>query len=119
MRKSSAVKLTVVAAIGIAAQAQQRPDPCQSATFNAQACSEAVQRRGYCFNGQWVRMKYSYPYPYYYDRYQAYSVLVGASTPLSVGACGAPGFLPMISGHGTPAVARYGFGGHGAGQAGG
>src|SRR5580700_7351975 len=72
MKKSASVSLTVVAAFGIAAQAQPRLDPCAAASFNEQACQAAVQNRGYCWNGQWVKLKYHYAYPYYYDAYQAY-----------------------------------------------
>jgi len=72
MKKSASVTLTVVAAVGMSARAQQRPDPCDALTFNEQACQRAVQKRGYCWDGKFVRMTYHNPFPYYYDSYQDY-----------------------------------------------
>jgi hypothetical protein len=43
MKKSANVTLTLVAAMGIAARAQQRPEPCEAATFNEQV-AQAFQR---------------------------------------------------------------------------
>ena len=88
MRKSPQVTLTIVAAVSLAAaKAGPRPDPCTAATFNEQACQAAIHNRGYCLGDQWVPMRYSYPYPYYYDQYQVYALLVGPATPLEVGTC--------------------------------
>jgi hypothetical protein len=73
MKKSTKVTLTLVATLGLAACNRQRRDPCESATFNEQACQDAVQNRGYYWNGGWVPMTYGYPYPYYYDSYRSYT----------------------------------------------
>jgi hypothetical protein len=118
MKKSPQVTLTIVAAVSLAAaKAGPRPDPCAASTFNEQACEAAIHNRGYCLADQWVPMRYSYPYPYYYDQYQVYSLLIGPATPFEVGTCGhrhgggAQGFVA-----GT--AARGGFGAHGCGHAG-
>jgi hypothetical protein len=113
MKKSSAVRLTVVAAVGIAAHAQPRPDPCTAATFNEQACSAAVQNRGYCWNGQWVKLKYHFPYPYYFDSYLDYVSSGGIIDSATFGTCGAPHRFFT----GTHGFTRAGFGSSGAGHA--
>src|SRR5437762_2353226 len=106
MKKSSAVRLTVVAAVGLAAHAQQRPDPCAAATFDEQACRAAVQNRGYCWNNRWVKLKYHYPYPYYFDAYLDYVAIGGIVESAAVGSCGPPRRF-FTGGHG---VSRAGFG---------
>jgi len=110
VKKSSAVRLTIVAAAGIAAHAQSRPDPCAAATFNEAACEAAVAANGYCWNNRWVTLKYHYPFPYYYDAYHEF--LAGGGVPYSaaVGACGPPRHFLGI-GH---SVSRAGFGCSGA-----
>ncbi len=86
MKKSPHVTLTIVAAVSLAAaKADPRPDPCAAANFSEQACQTAIRQRGYCFGGQWVPMRYSYPYPYYYDQYQVHALLVGPATPFEAG----------------------------------
>ena len=117
MKKSPQVTLTIVAAIGLAARADPLPDPCATPTFNAQACEAAVRQRGYCLGDKWMPMRYPYPYPYYYDRYQVYSLVVGASTPLEVGVCG-PHHTSGAHGFFAGGAARGGFGAHGCGHAG-
>ena len=62
MKKSSQVTLTIVAAIGLA-RAQAAADPCDASVFNEHASQEALRQHGYCQNGRWVRLRYSYPYP--------------------------------------------------------
>jgi hypothetical protein len=110
MKKSVAVRLTVVTAVGIAARAQPRQDPCSAATFNEQACQAAVQNHGYCWNGRWVGLKYHYPFPYYYDAYLAYVSNGGVGNPAAVAPCGPP--HRFFSGaHG---ISRAGFGSSGA-----
>jgi hypothetical protein len=116
-KKSSRVTLTVVAAVGMAARGQQPADPCEASTFNEHACQEAVRQRGYCWNGRWISLRYSYPYPYYYDQYQVYAMLVGPSNPAAVGTCRPPHIWIAHGGHG-PSAARCGFGSTGAGHAG-
>ena len=108
MRKSAQVTLTVVATLGLAACNRRGPDPCQSATFNEQACQDAVNNRGYYWNGAWVPMTYSYPYPYYYDSYRTYVANGGQVVPAAPGVYGRPG---------DPGVTRGGFGETGAGHA--
>jgi len=112
MKKSASVRLTVLAAAGIAARAQTRPDPCLAASFNQQACEAAVQNRGYCWNGHWVRLKYHYPFPHYYDAYQEYIAGGGEVTPAEVDSCGPPHGFWFFGAHG--AAARAGFGATGA-----
>jgi hypothetical protein len=110
MKKSVAVQLTVVAAVGIAARAQPRQDPCSAATFNEQACQAAVQNRGYCWNGRWVGLRYHYPFPYYYDAYLDYVSNGGVANPAPVASCGPP--HRFFSGaHG---ISRAGFGSSGS-----
>jgi hypothetical protein len=108
MRKSSAVRLTIVAAIGMAAHAQSRLEPCASSTFNEAACEAAVKDNGYCWNGKWVRLQYHYPFPYYYDSYYQFLGQGGVPYPMATGNCRAP--------HGAAAhgVSRAGFGHSGA-----
>jgi hypothetical protein len=106
MKKSAAVRLTAVAAIGLAARGQPRPDPCAAATFTEAACRAAVENRGYCWNGRWVKLRYSYPYPYYFDSYVAYIANGGIVDPAAVGTCGpAHGWFS-----GAHSVSRGGFG---------
>ncbi|MGO9260472.1 MAG: hypothetical protein ACLQU1_29820 [Bryobacteraceae bacterium] len=102
MTKSARVTLTVVAAVGCAARAQQAPNPCGPANFNQQACQAAVKSRGYCSGGAWVTQQYQ-KYPYYYDLYQAYASAGGMVAAAPVETCWRPGFL-----------ARHGFGAIGA-----
>lgn len=113
MKKSAGVRLTVVAAIAIAARAQGPADPCAAATFNEQACRDAVQAQGYCWNGRWVKLKYHYPYPYYFDSYLSYIGAGGTINAADVGSCGPPRSFFLL-GHSTH---RAGFGGTGAGHA--
>jgi len=106
MKKSTKVTLTLVATLGLAACNRQRRDPCESATFNEQACQDAVQNRGYYWNGGWVPMTYGYPYPYYYDSYRSYTAKGGVVNP-----------APAQS-YGSHGVTRGGFGSIGAGAEG-
>jgi hypothetical protein len=117
MKKSSQVALTVVAAIGLA-RAQSAADPCEASVFNEHACQEAVRQHGYCQNGGWVRLRYSYPYPYYYDRYQVYATLVGPPQAAVVDSCRVPS---GGTGAHVPAfrAVRAGFGSSGCHHAGG
>jgi hypothetical protein len=109
MRKSAGVGLTLVAAMAASLQAREpRPDPCAAATFNEEACRMAVQNRGYCRNGRWVRMKYRQPFPSYYDAYTEFIEEGGSANAMEVGACGPSGLFD-IRHHGGYA-ARGGFG---------
>jgi hypothetical protein len=110
MKKSASVPLTIVAAFAFGAQAAPRPDPCSAWAFDEQACQQAVQNRGYCWNGRWLRMRYRQPYPYYYDSYQQYLASGGVVGPAAVGDC-APTFGRFFGGHG---VSHHGFGATGS-----
>ena len=109
MKKSAQVTLTVVAVVGMASCGRTHPDPCQSATFNEQACQDAVRSGGYYHHGSWVPMVYGYPYPYYYDSYRGFVSRGGAARPEPSSAYGRPG---AASG-----VERGGFGATGEGHA--
>src|SRR5713226_4442323 len=106
-KKSANVILTVVAAMGAAARAAPRPDPCAAVNFNEQACQAAIQNQGYCWGGRWVRLRYHYPFSYYYDAYQMYVGRGEIVSPLAMGTCTQIRTPYAISaGHG---VARGGF----------
>jgi hypothetical protein len=121
MKKSAKVTLTVVAAVGLASCGRKRPDPCEAATFNEQACQEAVRNGGYHWHGTWFPMMYHYPYPYYYDSYRGYVSRGGAVRAAPAGDYARPGVsAPGKPASSSPGVERGGFGstgaGHGAGQ---
>ncbi len=109
MKKSARVTLTVVAAAGLASCNRPRADPCEAATFNEQACQEAVRDGGYYWRGTWVPMMYHYPFPYYYDSYRGY---VARGGPVHA----APAEAYSHSGTASPGVVRGGFGATGAGH---
>ncbi|MBZ5620892.1 MAG: hypothetical protein LAQ69_19505 [Acidobacteriia bacterium] len=120
MKKSARVTLTVVAVVGLASCGRRRMDPCQPASFNQQACQEAIDRGGYYWQGSWFPMVYHYPYPYYYDSYRGYVSGGGRVYSAPAGAyshstASGPSSSPSSSG-----VQRGGFGstgaGHGAGE---
>lgn len=120
MKRSVHVSLTVVAAIGLASCGRRGPDPCAAQTFNELACQEAVNGGGYYYNNTWYPLRYSHPYPYYYDSYRGYVAHGGAvhaepgvhygrpASGVSRGGFGATG-EGHASGHGSS-------GGHGAGE---
>jgi hypothetical protein len=111
MKKSSKVTLTIVAMVGLASCGRSRRDPCDSPYYNDLACQEAIRSGGYYWGGSWVPMRYSYPYPYYYDHYRTYVGGGGRvySTPSSTYA------RPASSGTtSSPGVTRGGFGSTGA-----
>ena len=114
MKKSSKVRLTVVAAIGMAACGERRPDPCQPQSFNDQACQDAVQHHGYYWHGTWMPMTYGYPYPYYYDSYRRYASTGGTVTSAPTGSYSATGSVER-GGFGDTG-AGHGAGGDGAGE---
>jgi len=117
MKRSSQVTLTVVAAIGLAG-CGRRYDPCDERSFDAVACGDAIRGGGYYWNGSWVPMTYSHPYPYYYD---AYRVRVSRGDPV-VSVPGKTYGRPAggaDAGHSGGTVTRGGFGSTGAGHGGG
>jgi len=113
MKKSARVTLTVVAAVGLASCGRKRPDPCEAATFNQQACESAVRGGGYYYQGTWFPMVYHYPFPYYYDSYRTYVSRGGVvhSVPSDAYVRGG-GATPA-----APAVERGGFGSTGEAHA--
>jgi uncharacterized membrane protein YgcG len=109
MKKSAKVTLTVVAVVGLASCNRRHPDPCEAASFNEQACQQAVQSGGYYYNNTWFPMVYHYPYPYYYDSYRSFSSHGGTVTS-----------EPAASySHAGSGVERGGFGSSGASHSGG
>jgi hypothetical protein len=109
MKKSARVTLTIVAAVGFAARAEQAPNPCESANFNGKACQAAVKSHGYCSGGAWVPQQYQ-KYPYYYGRYQAYSSAGGIVAAAPVETCRPPRHL--LGSHGGFGATGTGRGGH-------
>jgi len=116
MRKSVQVTLTLAAAMGVAARAQSPPDPCGAATFNEQACQKAVRASGYCWNGKWIRLKYRYPFPYYYDLYADYMAQGTLVIPAEVGTCHTSLAAILGTHRGGHGVSHAGFGATGAGH---
>jgi hypothetical protein len=116
MKKSASITLTAVAAMGIAACNRSRPDPCEAATFNEQACNDAVRNHGYHYGGSWVPMYYSHPYPYYYDSYRGYVSRGGSVRSVPSGSYAAPaaGASSGTSVSSPSGVTRGGFGSTGA-----
>ena len=116
MKKSATVALTAVAVMGLAACGRHRPDPCETAAFNEQACQQAVQDGGYYWNGSWFPLVYHYPYPYYYDLYRRHVSSGGAVVAAPAGAYS----HPAASAPASSGVERGGFGsigeGHGVGE---
>ena len=110
MKKSTGISLTVVATVALAGCNRQRVDPCSQATFNEQACQQAVNQGGYYWRGSWVPMPYTHPYPYYYDSYRSYVSRGG-----SVRAAPSESYGKTF-GHGVTSVPRGGFGGIGSGH---
>ena len=111
MKKPAQITLTVVAAMGMAACNRNRRDPCEAATFNEQACNQAVSSGGYHYGGTWYPMVYSRPYPYYYDMYRGHVARGGSVRSAPPSAYSAPG-TSSPSG-----VSRGGFGSTGASHA--
>jgi hypothetical protein len=107
MKRSRDVTLTVVAAVALASCGRSRRDPCDQNYFNELACQEAVRSGGYYWGGSWVPMRYSYPYPYYYDHYRSYVGGGGHVIAAPVGSYAHPS---------SSGVTRGGFGSTGSGH---
>jgi hypothetical protein len=122
MKRSSQVTLTVVAALGLAG-CSRRYDPCDERSFDAVACGDAVRGGGYYWNGSWVPMTYSHPYPFYYDSYRSRLSGGGSVVNLPAGTYARPaGSVPnggAGDAHSGSGVTRGGFGSTGAGHGGG
>lgn len=73
MKKSAGIQLFFVNSIvvGLSGCDSEPPavDPCNTTTFNAQACEVAVQNRGYNYHGAWIPMVYPSPFLFYYSGY--------------------------------------------------
>ena len=109
MKRSTSVTLTVIAAMGLGARAQQAPeDPCAPAGFNPKVCQAAVRRGGYCSQGVWVPAGYQEPYPYYYSLNLFYLAQGGVATSVPQENC--------KRGHGFFHTMHGGFGSTGAGH---
>src|SRR6185312_2122370 len=108
MKKSAKVTLTVVAVVGLASCGRSRRNPCDTAYFNELACQEAVQNGGYYWGGSWVPLRYSYPYPYYYDHYRTYVRSGGLVYAAPAGS--------YSRGSRSSGITRGGFGSTGAGH---
>jgi hypothetical protein len=116
MKRSSQVTLTLVTAIGLAG-CGRRYDPCDERSFDAVACTDAIHGGGYYWNGSWVPMSYTHPYPFYYDAYR--TRVARGDTVISVPGktYGRPS--GANAGHSGGSVTRGGFGSTGAGHGGG
>lgn len=83
MKKSTSIKLLFVNSIvlGVSGCDSEPPpvDPCNTSTFNAQACEVAVQNKGYNYHGAWVPMVYPSPYLFYYA---GFTRALGAGRPV-------------------------------------
>jgi hypothetical protein len=97
MMKSARVTLTILAAVGSAAHAQQPVNPCAPSTFNPAACKTAVKLHGFCNGAIWVPQRFQ-QYPYYYGLYATYA------------SSGGPVDAPLPS---SCSIPRGGFGSHG------
>jgi len=114
MKKSSKVTLTVVAVVGLAG-CSRRYDPCEAQYFDAGACNNAVSSGGYYWHGSWYPMRYSHPYPYYYDSYRYHVSHGGMVRAAPSGAYSRPS--GASSGTSSPGgVVRGGFGSTGSGH---
>jgi hypothetical protein len=102
MRKSARVVLSLVGAVALAGCGRRHADPCDTPTFDEQACQDAVRSGGYYWGGTWYPMQYHNPYPYYYDQYHSYVVRGGAVS------------APPAGAYSAPSVVRGGFGAIGA-----
>ena len=115
MKKSARVTLTVVAAVAMASCARRR-DPCESMTFDAQACQDAVSGGGYYYGGSWFPMRYAHPYPYFYDGYSHFLGRGGRVSPAPSGMYSHPsGSSHGVSRGGFGSTGSH-FGGHGVGS---
>ena len=116
MRKPVQVSLTVVATLALACCGRRRIDPCDAASFNVDACQEAVRGGGYFWQGSWFPVTYSHPYPYYYDQYQTYVVRGGTVAGAPDASYSRPAGGVERGGFGASGEAHGEAGAHGAGE---
>lgn len=116
MKRSVRVSLSIVTGIALASCGRRAQDPCAARTFNEQACQDAVNNHGYYWNGAWYPMRYSQPYPYYYDSYRTYRTNGGVSAPAPGVTYGRPsgvergGFGSTGEAHGSSSSGSHGSG---------
>ena len=115
MRKPVRVTLTVVATVALACCSRRRVDPCDAASFNEVACQDAVGGGGYYWQGSWYPMRYSHPYPYYYDQYHSYVSRGGTVVSAPGKSYGRPSGSAVRGGFGATGEG-HGAGAHGAGE---
>jgi hypothetical protein len=77
MKKSKAISLSLMHGIlvtGLAAcdNGVVPVDPCNTQTFQPQACQMAIANHGYYYQGSYFPMMYSYPFGYYNSGYTHY-----------------------------------------------
>ena len=106
MRKSARVTLTLAAAVAIAGCGRRHLNPCDAATFNEDACQDAVRSGGYYWGGSWYPMQYHYPYPYYYDQYRTHISQGGSVTAAPAGSYSRPGSSVVRGGFGSSGAAH-------------
>src|SRR5689334_13400594 len=89
MKKPTPVSLTMVTALGLAAngQAPPTPDPCAAPSFNGPVCEIAIRTKGYCWQGSWVSLHYREDYPYFYNLYQQYLSAGATVDPIPAEQC--------------------------------
>lgn len=116
MRKSVRILLTAGAAAALLACGRRAADPCEAATFDDQACRDAVANGGYYWNGTWHMMHYSHPYPFYFDSYHSYRMSGGSVSAAPAGSYSRSG--PSMGGadHGGFGGAAAAHGAHGGGE---
>jgi hypothetical protein len=116
MRKPVRISLTVVGTVALACCARKRVDPCNTATFNQEACQQAVQSGGYYWQGSWYPVSYSHPYPYYYDQYHSYVSQGGSVVSPPAAAYSKPSGGVERGGFGASGEGHGEAGAHGAGE---
>lgn len=72
--------LTASAIVGCDSRPPLPVDPCQAATFNAEACQAAVTAHGYYWYGVWHPVVYPYEFGYYSNAYRGFVVGGGVVT---------------------------------------
>ena len=110
LKRSRRIIFTAAAALGMAAHAQDRVNPCEPGAFNGRVCQAAIRHGGFCSGGSWVPMTYDQRYPYYYDRYVGYLTSGGTVIAAPEEKCQRPAY-GLFGSH-----RRGGFGAIGAGR---
>jgi len=116
MKKPASITVTLAAAAAMTACSRRGPDPCQPATFNEQACQDAVHTGGYFWHGSWYPLAYRYPYPYYYDSYRSYVSRGGTVAAPAASSYSRPGGAGVERGGFGSSGDAQGSGGSGVGE---